>query len=77
MVQKKLTITIHEEVYDGLYMIIGPRNVSKFIEALVRPHAVQRNLELGYAEMARDTTREGEAIEWAEMTLQDIADETE
>jgi len=39
--QKKLTITIAEEVYEGLRKIIGPRKISKFIEELVRPHVVR------------------------------------
>ena len=38
--QKKLTITIDEGVYNGLYRVIGPRKISRFIEDLVRPHVV-------------------------------------
>ena len=36
--QKKLTITIDEDVYAGLYRAVGRRKISKFIESLVRPH---------------------------------------
>jgi predicted CopG family antitoxin len=36
--QKKLTVTIDEEVYEGLREVIGPRKISRFIEDLVRPH---------------------------------------
>ena len=36
--QKKLTITIDEDVYAGLYRVVGRRKISKFIESLVRPH---------------------------------------
>jgi hypothetical protein len=32
-------------------------------------------LELGYQKMARDEERESEALEWAEATIGDIADE--
>jgi predicted CopG family antitoxin len=74
--QKKLTITIDEEVYMGLHKIIGPRKISKFVEELVRPHVVRPNLESAYAQMARDKKREEEAIEWAEITFKDIAHET-
>jgi predicted CopG family antitoxin len=74
--QKKLTITVDQEVYEGLRKIIGPRKISKFIQELVRPHVVQPNLESAYAEMARDKKREEEAMEWAEITFKDIVHET-
>lgn len=73
--QKKLTITVDEEVYEGLHKIIGPRKISKFVEKLVRPHVVRPNLEAAYAQMAKDKKREEEAIEWAETTFRDIAHE--
>jgi len=69
--QKKLTITIDEEVYMGLHKVIGPRKISKFVEDLVRPHVLKHELESAYAEMAKDTDREREAIEWSEGTLGD------
>ena len=74
--QKKLTITVDEKVYEGLYRTIGPRKISKFVEKLLRPHVVRPNLESAYAQMARDKKREEEAIEWAEITFKDIAHET-
>ena len=74
--QKKLTVTIDEEVYEGLRKNIGPRKISKFIEELVRPYVIHPDLESAYAEMARDKKREKEAAEWAEVTLKDLADET-
>ena len=74
--QKKLTITIDDEVYDGLREHIGPRKISKFIEEMVRPHVIRPNLESGYAEMARDEERERQAEEWAEATFKDFAHET-
>jgi len=40
--QKKLTVTIDEEVYEGLRTVIGPRKISRFIEDLVRPHVVKK-----------------------------------
>ena len=73
--QKKLTVTVDEEVYEGLRKTIGPRKISKFIEELVRPHVIRPNLELAYAEMARDRKREKEALEWAELTFKDADDE--
>ena len=73
--QKKLTITIDEQVYEGLYKVIGPRRISRFIEDLVRPHVIYPALESAYAEMAADEEREAEALEWAEATFGDVADE--
>jgi len=74
--QKKLTITIDEEVYDGLRKTIGPRKISRFVQEIVRPHVVRPNLEAAYAEMAKDKKREKEAAEWAEITFKEVAHET-
>lgn len=74
--QKKLTITVDEQVYSGLHRVIGRRRISRFIESLVRPHVVQDELSAAYQEMARDEVREKEALEWAESTVRDVADET-
>jgi predicted CopG family antitoxin len=73
--QKKLTITIDEEVYEGLYQVVGPRRISRFIEDLVRPHVLYPDLEAAYSEMARDDEREQAALEWAEATVGDVSDE--
>jgi predicted CopG family antitoxin len=75
-VQKKLTITIDEQVYKGLYTVIGPRRISRFIEELVRPHVMFPDLEAAYAQMAQDEEREAEALAWAEATVGDVSDET-
>lgn len=74
--QKKLTLTIDKDIYEGLHKTIGPRKISKFIEDLVRPHVVHPDLESAYAEMASDKKREKEAIDWAEFTFKDLARET-
>lgn len=66
---KKLTITIEEQVYQALHRVVGRRNISRFIETLVRPHVITKDLEAGYRRMAEDEAREGEALEWAEGTL--------
>jgi predicted CopG family antitoxin len=73
---KKLTITIDEEVYEGLHRTIGPRKISRFVQELVRPHVLRPNLESFYADMAKDQKREKEAMEWAETTFKDVAYET-
>jgi len=74
--QKKLTITIDEQVYEGLYAVIGRRRISRFIEDLVRPHVLYPELEAAYKQMAQDEEREAEALEWAEATVGDVSDET-
>lgn len=74
--QKKLTITIDEEVYEGLHKTIGPRKISRYIQEMVRPHVVRPNLDSAYAEMAKDKKREKEAAEWAEITFLDVTHET-
>ena len=75
VMQKKLTVTIDEEVYDGLRAVIGPRKISRFIEDLVRPHVVKKDLYTAYKEMAADRIRESEALEWTEGTIGDLSDE--
>ena len=73
--QKKLTITIDERVYAGLHTVVGRRRISRFIESLVRPHVIGKDLELAYKQMAREEAREAEALEGAEATMGDVADE--
>ena len=74
--QKKLTITVDERVYQGLHLVIGRRRISKFIESLVRPYVLGKDLEAAYEQMALEEAREAEALEWAEATVGDVADET-
>ena len=72
---RKLTITVEEEVYTGLQRRIGPRRISRFLNDLARPHVVEDELDAAYREMAADEEREREALEWAEATIADVADE--
>ena len=73
---KKLTITIDDEVYEGLYRRVGRRRISRFLENLARPHVVREDLEAAYRAMASDELREREAMEWSENLVGDVADET-
>jgi hypothetical protein len=70
-VRKKLTVSLDEEVYKGLRLTISPRNISHFIEELVKPHVIHPGLEPGYRAMAQDEAREDEALTWAESTVKD------
>lgn len=72
---KKLTITIDDEVYEGLYKRVGRRKISRFLESLARPHVVDADLEAAYRDMASDEAREADAEEWAEGLIGDVADE--
>lgn len=72
---KKLTITVDEQVYEGLHRVVGRQKISQFIETLVRPHVVPHDLAAAYREMAADERREAEAHEWVEATVRDVADE--
>lgn len=71
---KKMTITLDEAVYEGLYRTVGRRHMSQFIEDLLRPHVVDTSLDAGYLAMAEDKTREHEAVEWCDSLAGDIAD---
>jgi len=73
--QKKLTITIDEQVYNGLYEVVGSGRISRFIEDLVRPHVLRLDLNAAYRDMAQEEAREAEALEWAEATVGDVGDE--
>ena len=69
--QKKLTISIDEQVYMGLHSVIGPGKISKFIEKLVSPYVLKQNLENDYKAMAEDQEREKEALEWSEALIEE------
>ena len=72
---KKLTISIDEQVYEGLYKVIGKGAISQFIEDLVRPYVIKDNLDTAYKEMAEDEERELEALEWSEALIGDLTNE--
>ena len=68
--RRKLTVTLAEDVYEGLHRRVGRGRSSSFIEELVRPHVVgDAGLEAAYRRMAADTAREREALVWLEADL--------
>lgn len=71
---KKMTITLDEAVYEGLYRTIGRRKMSQFIEDLIRPHVLDASLDGGYRAMAEDEAREAEAAQWCNALAADMAD---
>ena len=72
---RKLTITLDDEVYQGLYEKVGARRIAGFIQELVRPYVVDPDLEASYAEMAACERRERDASAWADDLIADAADE--
>ena len=74
--QKKLTITIDEEVYRGLHAVVGRGRISQFLEDLARPHVVPAELDEAYREMAADSVREAEAEAWGEGLIGDARDDS-
>lgn len=70
---RKLTITVSEAVYEGLHHTIGRRRISQFIERLARPHVVPQDIEAAYRDMAADQAREQEALDWSEGLVADCS----
>lgn len=73
---KRMTITLDESVYHGLYRTIGRGHISQFIEDLLKPHVMGGALEEGYQAMAQDAEREAEAVVWANALMGDPQNET-
>ncbi len=72
---RKLTITVSDDVYQGLYRVVGRRRISRFLEDLARPLVLHRDLDAAYQGMAQDERRESEALEWSESLIGDVQDE--
>ena len=72
---KKMTITLDEAVYEGLWRTVGKRRMSQFIEDLVRPHVLTSAMDDGYKAMAADLEREAEAKEWSNALSKDMVNE--
>ena len=68
---RKLTITVDEDVYDGLRQRVGARRISRFLNDLARPFVSEAALLQGYKDMAADELREREANEWVEAVMED------
>ena len=71
--QKRMTITLDEAVYDGLMRVVGRGKVSQFLESLARPHVLDESMDDGYRAMSSDSQREEEAAEWINGLIADAA----
>lgn len=74
--QKRMTITMDEAVYEGLVRVVGRRKISAFLESLARPHVVDDDLSAGYRAMGQDTAREQDALAWSEALIGDAVNAT-
>ena len=70
---KKLTISVSDEVYEGLHRKIGRRRIGAFLERLARPHLLSEDRDAAYRDMAADEEREQEALAWSEGLIGDVA----
>jgi hypothetical protein len=75
LMQKELIIRVDEDIYEELNRVVGPANISQYIESLIRPHITGLDLESAYRQMAEDELREREALEIAEATIGDADNE--
>ena len=73
---RRMTITLDEDVYDGLYRLVGKRRISQFVSDVLRPHVSDQSLDDGYRAMAADAERENEAGEWVAALANDGVDAT-
>ena len=69
----KPTITVDEDVYNGLHAKVGPRRISRFLNDLAKRLAPAGSLRAGYRVMAADGVREDEASQWTEALIGDAA----
>jgi hypothetical protein len=73
IMQKRMTITMDEAVYEGLMRVVGRGKVSQFLESLARPHVLDASMDEGYRAMSNDPQREAEASEWINGLIADTA----
>ena len=74
--QKKLLLSIDEQVYSGLLRVVGRGKISHFIEELIRPLVTGDALDDAYKTMAADRRREEEALAWSNALIGDVKNET-
>jgi predicted CopG family antitoxin len=70
---RKLTITISEEAYEGLQRTVGIDRIGQFLEKLGRSRVLPEDIEAAYRDMAADEAREFEAHRWSEALIGDVS----
>ena len=70
--QRKITLSIEEEIYRKLRFLIPKRKMSKFVEEALKEKIerlkveIEEPIEEGFKMMGKDKEREKEALEWSE-----------
>ncbi len=72
---KKLTITVSDEVYEGLHRRIGARRISSFIDRLARPYVDDAAAEALYREAENDSDRLETLADWDELPADEALDD--
>ncbi|MGH7812780.1 MAG: addiction module antitoxin [Candidatus Binataceae bacterium] len=73
--RRKLTITVEDAVYRGLYRVVGRRNISRFLNDLARPAVVRDRVKSTAALRAKRRESEAELAHYVERmagTAQDL-----
>jgi predicted CopG family antitoxin len=72
---RKLTITVSDEVYEGLQRRIGARRISSFIDRLARPYVDDAAAEAMYREAENDADRRETLADWDDLPAHEALDE--
>jgi predicted CopG family antitoxin len=72
---RKLTITVSDEVYEGLQRRIGARRISSFIDCLARPYVDDAAAEAMYREAENDADRRETLADWDDLPADEALDE--
>ena len=71
--RKKLTLSIDEQMYKDLHLLLPNRRISAFIEETIRERIREMKkedpIEEGFKLMGQDKEREKEALEWCEFDM--------
>ena len=71
---RKLTITVSDEVYEGLHRRIGARRISSFIDRLARPYVEDGAAEALYREAEGDADRREALADWDDLPADEALD---
>ena len=72
---RKLTITVSDEVYEGLHRRIGARRISRFIDSLARPYVDDAAAEALYRAAEKDPDRQETLADWDDLPLDEALDD--
>ncbi len=71
---RKLTITVSDEVYEGLHRRIGARRISSFLDRLARPYIEDSAAEALYREAESDPDRVEVLADWDALPADEALD---